>query len=134
MKSFFKLNEVEIEDTFAEAFGVWGTRIIITALNRKWALTAATTMTGFATSVIACGAEAAIEREISPGESPDGRPGFSILVFSTSKKSLEDQLLRRVGQTILTCPTTAAFNGLENGEGYLKIGGGFKVLWGWVSI
>ncbi|MCW3979642.1 MAG: formylmethanofuran--tetrahydromethanopterin N-formyltransferase, partial [Candidatus Bathyarchaeota archaeon] len=71
----FELNGVEIEDTFAEGFSMWGSRIIITAVNRKWANVAATTMTGFATSVIACDCEAGIEREIPPEETPDGRPG-----------------------------------------------------------
>ena len=122
----FMLNGVQIEDTFAEAFKMWGTRVIITAINRKWALTAATCMTGFATSVIACGAEAAIEKELSPEETPDGRPGVSVLVFATNKQKLEDQLLRRIGQTVLTCPTTAAFNGLEKGDTELKIGGAIR--------
>ena len=71
----FVLNGVEIEDTFAEGFSMWGSRIIITAVNRKWANIAATTMTGFATSVIACDCEAGIEREVPSEETPDGRPG-----------------------------------------------------------
>ena len=57
-----KIKGVEIVETFAEAFPMVGTRIIITAPTQKWALIAAQTMTGFATSVIACGAEAGIER------------------------------------------------------------------------
>ncbi len=50
-----------------------GTRIVITAPSLEWALIAARTMTGFATSVIACGAEAGIERTLSPDETL-GRP------------------------------------------------------------
>ena len=115
-------NGVEIEDTFAEAFKMRGARLIITAVNEKWALTAAQVATGFATSVIACGGEAGIEGVIPADETPDGRPGVSILVFTMGRKGMEDQLMRRVGQCIMTCPTTACFNGLESTD-KAKIGG-----------
>jgi formylmethanofuran--tetrahydromethanopterin N-formyltransferase len=115
------INGVEIEDTFAEAFKMWGARLIITAVNQRWALTAAQAATGFATSIIGCGCEAGIEGEALPEETPDGRPGVSILVFTIGRKGMEDQLMRRVGQCIMTCPTTACFNGLES-ETTLAIG------------
>ncbi|HEX9116287.1 MAG TPA: formylmethanofuran--tetrahydromethanopterin N-formyltransferase [Anaerolineae bacterium] len=105
------INGVEIEDTFAEAFKMWGTRVIITAANLRWAMTAATTMTGFATSVIGCKCEAGIEGEVSGA--PDGRPGVSVLLFTPGKDDLPKRLMERIGQCILTCPTTACFNGLE---------------------
>lgn len=117
-----RINGVEIEDTFAEAFKMRAARVIITAVNQRWALTAAQVAAGFATSVIACGCEAGIEEVIPADETPDGRPGVSILVFTMGRKGLEDQLMRRVGQCIMTCPTTACFNGLESEE-KLKIGG-----------
>ena len=117
-----RINGVEIEDTFAEAFKMRGARVIITAVNQRWALIAAQVATGFATSVIACGCEAGIEEVIPADETPDDRPGVSILVFAMGRKGLEDQLMRRVGQCIMTCPTTACFNGLESKE-KLKIGG-----------
>lgn len=113
------INGVTIDDTFAEAFGMRGTRVIITAQNHKWANIAATAMTGFATSVIACGVEAGIERELDPSETPDGRPGVSILMFAMGSTVLMKQLETRMGQCILTCPTTAAFSGID--EGYLEI-------------
>lgn len=116
------INGVEIEDTFAEAFKMRGARLILTAVNQRWALTAAQVATGFATSVIACGCEAGIEAVVPADETPDGRPGVSILVFTMGRKGLEDQLMRRVGQCVMTCPTTACFNGLESEE-RLKIGG-----------
>jgi formylmethanofuran--tetrahydromethanopterin N-formyltransferase len=93
-----------------------GTRLIITAHNLTWARHAAAALTGFATSVIACGAEAGIERELSGEETPDGRPGISVLVFAVSSKELGKQIERRVGQCVLTCPTTAVFSGLESAE------------------
>ena len=117
-----RINGVEIEDTFAEAFKMRAARVIITAVNERWALTAAQVATGFATSVIACGCEAGIEEVIPADETPDGRPGVSILVFTMGSKGMEDQLMRRVGQCIMTCPSTACFNGLA-GDKKLKIGG-----------
>jgi formylmethanofuran--tetrahydromethanopterin N-formyltransferase len=107
------INGVTIDDTFAEAFGMRGTRVIITAQNHKWARTAAAAMTGFATSVIACGVEAGIEREMEPSETPDGRPGISVLLFAMGSNVLMKQLETRMGQCILTCPTTAAFSGID---------------------
>ena len=111
-----QINKVEIEDTFAEAFKMWGTRLIVTAANRQWALTAAQVTAGFATSVIGCGCEAGLERELSPEETPDGRAGVSILIFTPGRKGLEKQLTLRVGQGVMTCPTTACYNGLESAE------------------
>lgn len=107
------INGVFIDDTFSEAFSMRATRIIITAINYKWARHAAETMTGFATSVIGCKVEAGIERAIGNHETPDGRPGISVLLFSTDRKTLQKQLEARVGQCVLTCPTTAVFAGME---------------------
>lgn len=111
-----QLNGVTIEDTFAEAFGMKATRILITAINRRWARQAAETMTGFATSVIGCGIEAGIESELAAEQTPDGRPGVSVLLFGMSGKDLAKQLETRTGQCILTCPTTAVFSGMESDE------------------
>jgi formylmethanofuran--tetrahydromethanopterin N-formyltransferase len=124
----FRLNGVEIEDTFAEGFGMWGARIIITAKNRKWANTAAAEMSGFATSVIACDCEAGVEREIPPEETPDGRPGTSVMVFGFSKKRLATPMLNRIGQCVLTCPTTAIFNGIpeEQADDMLDVGASLR--------
>jgi len=121
----FKIDGVEIVDTFAEAFGMRGARVLITARNREWALTAARTLTGFATSIIMCGCEAGIEREVPPDETPDGRPGVDVLVFSMSKNDLAEQLLKRIGQCVLTCPTTAIYNDLpvEDGDAVISVGG-----------
>src|SRR5262245_33005363 len=87
-----KLKGVNIVETFAEAFPMVGTRIVITAPTPGWALTAARTLTGFATSVIACGAEAGIESKLSPKETPDGRPGISVLLFAMDTDKLQKQL------------------------------------------
>lgn len=110
------INGVQIDDTFAEAFNMRGTRVIITAQNLKWAYNGANAMTGFATSVIGCGVEAGIERELSPEETPDGRPGVAVLMFAMGSAVLMKQLKNRMGQTILTCPTAAAFSGIEGNE------------------
>jgi formylmethanofuran--tetrahydromethanopterin N-formyltransferase len=113
-------NGVEIEDTFAEALGMGGSRVIITAASEKWAREAATKMTGFATSVIKCRCEGAVESE--PEQTPDGRPGVSVLLFAFSKDALSEQLVDRIGQCVLTCPTTACFNGLDASE-QVSVGG-----------
>ena len=91
-------------------------RLIITAESKNWLKKAVDSMTGFATSVIACGCECGIEKEISPSKTPDGRPGMTVLLFAMNSESLAKQVLRRVGQCILTTPTTACFSGLETDE------------------
>ena len=109
------INGVTIDATFAEAFGMKATRAIITAQNEKWAMISAQAMTGFATSVIACGCEAGIERVLAPSETPDGRPGVSILIFAMGGKGLAKQLETRAGQCVLTSPTSALFAGIDEG-------------------
>jgi len=126
------LNGVPIDDTFAEAFGMRATRVLITALNLQWAYHAARAVTGFATSVIGCGCEAGIERELSAEETPDGRPGVSVLLFAVSGKELAKQVERRVGQCVLTAPTSAAFAGLAGeavnlGKNLRFFGDGFQM-------
>ena len=110
------INGVDIDDTFAEAFGMKATRVLVTAQNLKWAYHAANAATGFATSVIACGCEAGVERKLEPAETPDGRPGASMLFFAMSGKELAKQVERRVGQCVLTAPTSAAFAGVDGGD------------------
>ncbi|MFG1351051.1 formylmethanofuran--tetrahydromethanopterin N-formyltransferase [Xanthobacter autotrophicus] len=109
------INGVEIRDSFAEAFPMAGTRLIITADTPRWAHTAAASLTGFATSVIGCGCEAAIERQLGPGETPDGRPGYAVLIFAMSLKDLKKVVPLRAGQCVLTSPTSACYSGLEGG-------------------
>ncbi|HUL11741.1 MAG TPA: formylmethanofuran--tetrahydromethanopterin N-formyltransferase [Methylococcaceae bacterium] len=110
------INGVQIDDTFAEAFPMRATRVIVTAQNLKWAYHAANAMTGFATSVIACGCEAGIERELAPSETPDGRPGVAAMIFAMGGKGLAKQLETRAGQCVLTSPTSALFAGIHEGE------------------
>ncbi|SMF96715.1 formylmethanofuran-tetrahydromethanopterin formyltransferase [Methylomagnum ishizawai] len=110
------INGVQIDATFAEAFPMRATRVVITAQNAKWARIAAEAMTGFATSVIACGCEAGIERELSPEETPDGRPGISAMIFAMGGKGLAKQLETRAGQCVLTAPTSALFAGIHEGD------------------
>lgn len=119
------LNDVPIADTFAEAFPVVGTRLVITAATTELAETAAREVSGFASSVIACDAEADIEGVLPLAESPDGRPGVSVLMFGFSAKALEKAVAARVGQCVLTCATTACFNGIPLAESdrRIRVGG-----------
>jgi formylmethanofuran--tetrahydromethanopterin N-formyltransferase len=128
-----RLNGVAIDDGFAEAFPMKATRLVITAHHLTWALHAAVSATGMATSVIGCGCEAGIERELGPEETPDGRPGVAILLFAVSGKELARQVERRVGQCVMTCPTTAVFAGLREGEP-VPLGRGLRFFGdGWQS-
>lgn len=116
---------VTIVETFAEAFPMVGTRIIITAPTLEWALISARTMTGFATSVIGCGCEAGIDTELSPRQTPDRRPGVRALLFAVSTSELQKQLQNRVGQCVLTTAGSACYAGLE-GEEALKLGSALR--------
>ncbi|MCO8120448.1 formylmethanofuran--tetrahydromethanopterin N-formyltransferase [Stieleria sp. TO1_6] len=107
------INGVRIEPTFAEAFDMKATRIIITANDEIWAEHAASAMSGFGTSVIDCKLEIDVETPLWPKQTPDGRPGIALLAFAMSGDELEKQIVRRAGQCVLTCPTTALFAGLE---------------------
>ncbi len=122
------LNHVEVVDTFAEAFPMSGARIVITADTHGWADTAARECSGNASSVIGCDAEVAIERTLTPEETPDGRPGLSLLAFAFNSKGLAKAVVARVGQNVLTCPTTACFDGLppELRTSHVSIGGALR--------
>src|SRR2546426_7530710 len=123
-----RINGVAIVDTFAEAFTMRVARIVITGRTAKWAREAAIKLTGFATSVIGCKCEAGSERELTPAETPDGRPGISVLFFTMDKQSLPEQLIVRLGQTVLTCATTACFDGLPDAPDRLAIGKALRVF------
>src|SRR2546429_2566180 len=123
-----KDNGGTIGDSVAEAFTMRVARIVITGRTAKWARAAATKLTGFATSVIGCKCEAGIERELTPAEAPDGRPGISVLFLTMDKESLPQQLVVRLGQTVLTCPTTACFDGLPDAPDRLAVGKALRVF------
>src|SRR5688500_6355354 len=123
-----EIRGVFIQDTFAEAFGMRATRLVITARTHKWAREAALKLTGFATSVIACKCEAGIERELTPADTPDARPGVSVLVFTMDMDSLGKRLTERIGQTVLTCPTASCFDGLPDAPDRLPAGRALRVF------
>jgi formylmethanofuran--tetrahydromethanopterin N-formyltransferase len=116
---------VRVDDTFAEAFGMRGTAIVITADSPRWARQAALTMTGFATSVIGCGCEGGIDADVPPAQTPDGRPGVRVLLFAVSTAELQKQLQNRVAQCVLTSPGSACFAGLD-GEEPLRLGNALR--------
>ncbi len=127
-----KVNGIAIDDTFAEAFGMSATGVVITADTLHWARVAAVTMSGFGTSVIGCGAEVGIDRELKASETPDGRPGVRVLLFGFSPDALGPQLKNRVGQCVLTSPGSACYAGVEGkkrlglGQGPRFFGDGFQ--------
>lgn len=122
-KNSIARNGVRIVDTFAEAFTMRAARIVITAQSPAWARTAAQSLTGFATSVIGCKVEAGVEFELAADTTPDLRPGISVLLFGFDADGLQRQLIDRIGQTVLTCPTTACYDGLPDAPDRVVVGG-----------
>jgi len=123
-----RYNGVEIEDTFAEMFSMWVGRVLVTAETEKWALTAAQTATGFAASIIMSPAEAGIESVVPLDKTPDGRPGALIQIYHRRRRDLKTQMILRIGQCIMTCPTTAAFDALPEAKRRLKVGRSLRLF------
>jgi len=117
-----------IDDTFAEMFSMWAGRILITADNEKWALTAARTATGLATSIIMSPAEAGIESTVPQEKTPDNRSGVLIQIYHHTRRELKSQMILRIGQCIMTCPTTAAFDALPDAKRRLKVGRSLRLF------
>ncbi len=103
---------VPIEDEFAEAFRMWACRLIVTAIDERWVRAAASEVTGYGSSVIGCDAEAGVEHLLTHDQTPDGRPGVALLFFAFNAKALAKAIPNRVGQCLMTCPTTAVYDGL----------------------
>lgn len=114
--------EIIIDDTYAEAFKTKAAHLLITATTKQLAHTAATEATGFATSFIGCGAEAGIDQYIPPEKTPDNRPGYSIIICQNKTEDLEEQLLERIGQCVLTAPTTAVYNLIDESDKQTNLG------------
>lgn len=121
-------NVCEVMDTFAEMFPLWVGRVLITADSEKWALTAAEVATGFATSVIMSPAEASIEGVVSADKTPDNRIGVLIQIYNRNRFDLKNQMVLRIGQCVMTCPTTAAFNALPDAKRKMKIGRSLRLF------
>jgi formylmethanofuran--tetrahydromethanopterin N-formyltransferase len=120
------LRGIRIDDSFAEAFDMRATALIVTAPTLHWARQAATTMTGFGTSVIGCGCEAGIDGELKASETPDGRPGVRVLIFAVSSGELRKQVQNRVGQCVLTSPGSACYAGLAARGETLPLGNALR--------
>jgi len=119
---------VKIDDTFAEMFPLWVGRILITAENEKWGLTAARVATGFASSIIMSPAEAGVEGKVPPEETPDKRVGFLVQIYQRTRMDLKNQMVLRIGQCVMTCPTTAAFDALPEAKRRLKVGRSIRLF------
>ncbi len=109
-------------------------RTLITAYSQEWARITALEATGFGTSIIMAPAEAGIESTLSPDETPDGRPGVRVIFATNKKDKLENQLLARISQCILTSPTACAYDDTPNprekypvGKKISLFGDGFQV-------
>jgi formylmethanofuran--tetrahydromethanopterin N-formyltransferase len=122
----YALGATEVDDTFAEAFPMRFARLVITAATRGWAHEAARSATGFATSIIGCKCEAAIEQPLDAERTPDGRPGVAVLLFAMDRQGVGQRVLDRVGQCVMTCPTTACFDGLPGTDGTVALGASLR--------
>lgn len=127
-ESVFTYDGCEVVDTFAEMFGMWVGRIMITAENERWVNVAARTAIGFASSIIMSPAEAGIEGAVKPENAPDGRPGLLIQIYHRTRLDLKAQMVLRIGQCIMTCPTTAAFDALPEAKRRLKVGRSLRLF------
>ncbi len=112
----------KVDDTFAEAFSMYAARVLITARDRYWAYVAGTLATGFSTSIIMCPCEAGVEGFVSPAKTPDNRPGVLIQIWHSDLGLLKQQVILRLSQVVLTCPTTRVFDGLPSSRRKLTIG------------
>lgn len=117
-----EINSTVIEDTFAEAFSMKLSRLVITAIDQVWLDIATREFCGYGTSVIGCDAEVGVESNVPASETPDGRLGASVLVFAFSREALQQAVTNRVGQCLMPCPTTAVFDGLPATEKTISLG------------
>ena len=117
-----QLGSTQIIDTFAEAFRMRFVRLIITAVDDYWLDAALREACGYSSSVIGCDAEMGVEQMLEPSETPDGRPGAAVLAFGFSSEALAKAVPNRVGQCVMTCPTTAVYNGLPDAEEFIPLG------------
>jgi formylmethanofuran--tetrahydromethanopterin N-formyltransferase len=117
------IGTTRIDDTFAEAFRLRYCRLVVTAHDTHWLDAALRATCGYGTSVIGCDAEVGLERLIPGPETPDGRPGAAVLLFAFSAEVLGKAVANRVAQCLLTCPTTAVFDGLAGEAERIAVGG-----------
>jgi formylmethanofuran--tetrahydromethanopterin N-formyltransferase len=117
-----EIEGTHIEETFAEAFRMRYVRLVVTAQDEHWLAAATREFTGYSSSIISCDSEAGLERLLSPDETPDGRPGAALLVFGFSPQGLAEVVPNRTGQCLMTCPTTAVYDGLTSGEARIGLG------------
>lgn len=118
----YAIGKTIVEDTFAEAFGMKYTRLVITAHDTYWLESAVREFTGYSSSVIACDLEAGLERWLTLDETPDCRPGAALLAFGFSADALASAVANRVGQCVMTCASTAVFDGLPEADARIPLG------------
>jgi len=116
------IDSTQIVDTFAEAFRLRFARLVVTAHDGHWLEAAVRSTCGYGTSVIGCDAEAGLEGLLPPEATPDGRVGAAIMLFGFTTEAVGRAAGNRVAQCLLTCPTTAVFDGLPEAVERVPLG------------
>lgn len=128
-----KINDVEIQDTFAEAWELEVVRLVLTAVSEEIAWGGAHQFVGAAGSgELGSRINAGIERTTLPHETPDSRPGVIIALTSTPKERpnyLKELALRFHLATLI--PTISVFDCMPEGVRSEKydIAADLKELW-----
>lgn len=121
--------DVEIEDTYSEAFEGIFCRVIVSADDEETLREAAEDSTA-TPSIVIGRIEGGIEKWLVKEETPDKRRGALLQFwggidsrrpFSDSLKKFEIELSYRIRQDILVKPFTAVFDALSNAEGKIDM-------------
>ena len=86
-------------------------RLIVTAASQRWLEAAVREFSGYGCSVIQCDAEVGLEGYLGPEQTFDGREGAAVLAFGFSTDKLAGAVAKRAGQCLMTCATSAVFDG-----------------------
>jgi formylmethanofuran--tetrahydromethanopterin N-formyltransferase len=121
----FKVNGVSVDDTFCETFTAHVARILVTSVNRKWALESALEAKGLGRSATIPPSEATMEAEAKSEETPDGRPGFILQFMDRKLESLKEWFMVRIRKGIIPYPKTSVFDAMprETAEEFVEIKG-----------
>jgi formylmethanofuran--tetrahydromethanopterin N-formyltransferase len=120
-----KVNGVDVEDTFAEGFTMYMSRVLVTGMTPRLALAASQEAKGLGVSATLGPGEAGIESKVSSSETPDKRPGYILQFGHSEKKRFNYWFIVRMRKCFLPSPTVSVFDAMpkENAEDFTEIYG-----------